>query len=173
MLSFCVQSLMYQYRNVQDFTRGLKEGWIPKIPAKNVASTDLYGSCYDIIFRTSNDDSFVHEFPDPSSLKLDNWQGFEIDDDVVRSHGHSLVRNDKDQWFDPNSVVSTDADPAATTAPTGSPESEKVPFVDTFLFKELIMLAFVSVLFICFKGKPQAGYTALDSSDTKNVELSV
>ena len=161
---------MYQYRNVQDFTRGLKEGWIPKIPEKNVASTDLYGSCYDIIFRTSNDDSFVHEFPDPSSLNLDNWQGYEIDDDVVRSHGHSLEWSDKDQWFDPNSVVSTDAD---STATTGSPESEKVPFVDTFLFKELIMLAFVSVLFICFKGKPQAGYTALDSSDPKNVELSV
>ena len=73
-----------------DFLRGIKEGWIPRIPSKEVSSTDLYGTCYDIIFKTNDDMSIIHEFPDPNSIDLSNWQGFDTDDDVVLSHGDSL-----------------------------------------------------------------------------------
>ena len=76
-----------------DFLRGLQEGWIPSIPPTNVNSKDLYGTCEDIIFQTKDDMSIVHEFPDKSSLDLSNWQGFPIDDDVVVSHGASLLDN--------------------------------------------------------------------------------
>jgi len=83
-----------------NFLRGLEEGWIPKIPLPQTASTELYGSCYDIIFRTDDDYSIVHEFPDPKSLNPNNWQGFDIDDDVVVSHGESLTMGVNGQWYD-------------------------------------------------------------------------
>lgn len=77
-----------------DFLRGIEEGWMPPIPPPNVNSMDLYGTCEDIIFKTKDDMSIVHEFPDKSSLDLSNWQGFPIDDDVVVSHGASLLSSD-------------------------------------------------------------------------------
>eukprot|EP00560_Eucampia_antarctica_P002700 CAMPEP_0197834178 /NCGR_PEP_ID=MMETSP1437-20131217/21427_1 /TAXON_ID=49252 ORGANISM="Eucampia antarctica, Strain CCMP1452" /NCGR_SAMPLE_ID=MMETSP1437 /ASSEMBLY_ACC=CAM_ASM_001096 /LENGTH=524 /DNA_ID=CAMNT_0043438673 /DNA_START=74 /DNA_END=1646 /DNA_ORIENTATION=- len=83
-----------------DFLRGIREGWIPKIPAPNVASTDLYGSCYDILSQTEDDMDIVHEFPAPTADN-NNWQGIEITDDVVVSHGSSLMQNDKGYWVDP------------------------------------------------------------------------
>jgi len=73
----------------------LKEGWIPAIPAPDIPSIDLYGTCDDIIFKTDDDESIVHEFPDPSTLDPNNWQGVAIDDDVVVSHGQSLVKDGK------------------------------------------------------------------------------
>jgi glucan 1,3-beta-glucosidase len=84
-----------------DFMRGVKEGWIPKIPANHVASSDLYGSCYDIMFRTADDESIIHEFPDPTSLDPGNWQGYPIDDDVVVSHGQSLKKDNHGEWYNP------------------------------------------------------------------------
>lgn len=86
-----------------DFLRGIKEGWIPKIPAPDVASTDLYGSCYDILFQTNDDMDIVHEFPDASSLDPNNWQGVPITDDVVISHGKTLIQDGEGYWRDPNS----------------------------------------------------------------------
>ncbi len=68
------------FQTLQDFSRGLKEGWIPTIPDKHVASSDIYGSCYDIIFKTTDDNSFVHEFPSQKSLDTKNWQGFNVDE---------------------------------------------------------------------------------------------
>jgi len=76
-----------------DFLRGLKESWIPAIPDPDTSSVDLYGTCENIIFKTSDDESIVHEFPDPSSLDVNNWQGGAIDDDIVVSHGQSLVES--------------------------------------------------------------------------------
>jgi len=84
-----------------NFMRGLKEGWMPQIPARNIASTDLYGSCYDILFKTTDDESIIHEFPDPNSLDANNWQGFPIDDDVVVSHGKSLKKDNHGEWYNP------------------------------------------------------------------------
>ena len=75
-----------------NFMRGIEEGWIPKIPNPNVSSVDLFGTCENIIFRTSDDMGIVHEFPDPKSLDPNNWQGVTIDDDVVVSHGNSLLK---------------------------------------------------------------------------------
>merc|ERR1712043_132301 len=86
-----------------NFLRGQDEGWIPKIPSPSVPSVDLYGSCLDIIFKTDDDESIIHEFPDPKSLDPTNWQGFSIDDDVVVSHGQSLKMDTAGEWYSPDS----------------------------------------------------------------------
>jgi hypothetical protein len=74
-----------------DFLRGLEEGWIPSIPPPHVSSKDLYGTCEDIIFKVKDDTmTIVDEFPDPTTLDPNNWQGVAIDDDLVVSHGQSI-----------------------------------------------------------------------------------
>ena len=158
----------------------MREGWIPSIPDKNIASTDLYGSCYDIIFRTSNDDSFVHEFPDPESLDTKNWQGYEIDDDVVRSHGQSLEKDAQGKWYDPNTItIAPDHVDSVPTTPdhvdSVPTTPDHVPFVKSLSFTGgLTIMAIVSVLLcICFKRKSRRGYTELDSSDSLKVEMAI
>jgi len=42
--------------------------------------------------------SIVNEFPDPSSLDLNNWQSVPISDDVVVTHGQSVIKDEKGQW---------------------------------------------------------------------------
>lgn len=74
-----------------DFLRGLKEGWIPKLAPPHTPSEHSYGSCYDIIFQTRDDDTIIHQFPPPVD-DSNNWQGVVLDDDVVVSHGDSLLR---------------------------------------------------------------------------------
>jgi len=74
-----------------DFLRGVREKWIPSpLPPPNVTSQSLYGTCYDIIFRTDDSMHVVHEFPDPRDASL-NLQHVSIDDDVVVTHGDSLL----------------------------------------------------------------------------------
>lgn len=88
-----------------DFMRGLKEGWIPSpLPGENTASVDVYGSCYDIIFRTNDSMAIIDIFPDPKDIDdANNWQGTAIDDDVVLTHGQSLIKqngnNDDDNQY--------------------------------------------------------------------------
>ena len=87
-----------------DYLRGIREGWIPTLPASpTISSESLYGSCYDILARTVDNASLVHEYPPPKpktekpqttttpSEDDDNWQGMALDDDIVLSHGQSLV----------------------------------------------------------------------------------
>lgn len=74
-----------------DYLRGIHEGWMPKLLPPDVTSVVEYGTCYDIMFQTKDDMSIVHEFPGPESLDTSNWQGRPIDDDVVVSHGKSLL----------------------------------------------------------------------------------
>jgi glucan 1,3-beta-glucosidase len=74
-----------------DFLRGVSEGWIPQIPALEVSSQSIHGTCYDILLDTDDSMSIVDEFPDPTTLDPNNWQGVAIDDDVVVSHGDSLL----------------------------------------------------------------------------------
>lgn len=78
-----------------DFMRGVKKGWIPALANTNQASEEVYGTCYDILFKTPDDTKdVIHTFPDPSTLPANNWQGVVIDDDVVVSHGQSLMQPD-------------------------------------------------------------------------------
>jgi glucan 1,3-beta-glucosidase len=78
-----------------DFIRGVQEGWIPSIATSNVSSEAIYGTCYDILFDTPDDTvDVIHTFPDPATLPANNWQGVLIDDDVVVSHGESLMKAD-------------------------------------------------------------------------------
>lgn len=126
---------------------------MPKIPPKNTASESIFGSCYDIIFKTFDDESIIHEYPDPNSLDPNNWQGFAIDDDVVVSHGNSLKKDDAGNWYD-----------------AGPP----VPFTKTFPGKETVMIAILCVIYIVIRKKPRRGYTAVNDSDrNKTIELSI
>lgn len=81
--------------------RGIREGWIPKLPNRTVASQDLYGSCLDIYNRTTSGDSdsdgdgdgdggdyysaIVQEYPDPRTLDWRKYQGWDATDDFVLS----------------------------------------------------------------------------------------
>ena len=69
-----------------DFSRGLREGWIPPIAPPNVATQDFYGTtCTMILDETSNSTKVVHPFPwgDP-----DYWEHDDVftDDDVLTPH---------------------------------------------------------------------------------------
>jgi len=77
-----------------DFLRGVEEGWIPPFPSPSESSYDRFGSCESIIFRTVDDMTIVNEFPDPTTIKKD-WQSVDPNDDVVLSHGQSLLN---DHW---------------------------------------------------------------------------
>ena len=81
-----------------DFLRGVREGWIPKLPEKTVPSQQIFGSCYDILNKTKDDWNVVHEIPSPSNETLSNEEGNPIDDDVVLSHGSNLRKNGNGQW---------------------------------------------------------------------------
>jgi hypothetical protein len=66
--------------------------------APNVSSVDLYGRCEDIIFRTDDDESIVDEYPDSQTTDSHkNWHDgeFNIDDDLVSSHGDSLLKQNE------------------------------------------------------------------------------
>lgn len=59
---------------------------MPHIQKPNVASEDLYGSCYEIYNRTNDDYTLVvNEFPDPRTLDWSQWQGWDANDDFVMS----------------------------------------------------------------------------------------
>lgn len=76
-----------------DYLRGIREGWIPKTE-RGVASVDRFGTCEDILMETDDNESIIHEFPDPKSLPDGvNWQGVAIDDDLVLSRGQTLSKN--------------------------------------------------------------------------------
>lgn len=72
-----------------DFLRGIREGWIPKLPSKQNSSQAVFGTCQEIIFRTDDDMDIIHEYP-PREEDPPAWQ---LDDDVVISHGESLLEN--------------------------------------------------------------------------------
>lgn len=74
-----------------DYLRGVREGWIQRTE-RGVASVDRFGTCEDILMRTDDNIAIVHEFPDPKSFPEGaNWQGVAINDDLVVSHGQSLM----------------------------------------------------------------------------------
>jgi glucan 1,3-beta-glucosidase len=80
----------------RSFLRGIDEGWIPPIPASNTSSESLFGSCEDILFRSSdNRIAIVEEFPDPMYLPPVTDPLKIIDDNVVISHGESLLHPDR------------------------------------------------------------------------------
>lgn len=69
-----------------DFLRGIREGWMPKLPDPTIASEDLYGTCLDIYNQTDNDWALaVEEYPDPGDLDWTKSQGWEATDDLVLS----------------------------------------------------------------------------------------
>lgn len=79
-----------------DFLRGIREGWLPKFPPTNVTSEEAFNTtCHNLIFQTNDNMNIVKEFPDPDNLPPNTWMGEEIDDDVVLSHGESLLKGKK------------------------------------------------------------------------------
>lgn len=74
-----------------NFLLGIEQGWIPIIPPPDISSESLYGSCYDILLRIPRNDTvgLRDNYPDPKKVKT--WSGVIIDDDVVVTHGESLI----------------------------------------------------------------------------------
>lgn len=72
-----------------DYLRGVREGWMPRIPDPTNSSQAVYGTCQEIIFRTADNMSIIEEFPDPAE-DPPYWQ---LTDDVVVSHGQSLLED--------------------------------------------------------------------------------
>ena len=72
-----------------DYLRGVEEGWMPTLKAEEKAE-HVFGRCEEIIFRTDDEMDIVHECP-PSDSVAPDWQAVEADDDVVVSHGESLL----------------------------------------------------------------------------------
>lgn len=70
-----------------DFLRGIEEGWIPALPSPQVSSVDIFGSCYDIAYRTNDSYALIDEYPKPQDIDWSKWQGWDIDDDFVLSDG--------------------------------------------------------------------------------------
>lgn len=137
-----------------DFSRGLNEGWLPSIPSTDTPSSSLYGSCYDIIVRTEDNLSIIHEFPDPTSIDLTNWQGFNTDDDVVVSHGESLEKSSNGEWIEP-----------------GAPLRYKynVPFY----FAPCILLLYILACRMNWFKSSRSGYDPIDESTGRAFEMSI
>ena len=74
-----------------DFLRGQKEGWFPKLLEPDVTAEDVYGSCYEIMFRTDDDRSILEEYP-PTPWDLDTIPN-PMSDDVVLSTGENIQKN--------------------------------------------------------------------------------
>ena len=76
-----------------DMLRGLQDGWFPNIVADaDTSSESVYGSCYDIMWRTNdNRTNVLEEYPDPQYVPIETDPKKIIDDDVVLSHGESLL----------------------------------------------------------------------------------
>ena len=85
------------------YLRGVAEGWIPVVD-KNKRAIDQFGSCYDILRRTDDGTSVIHEFPEPGTMPQD-WQDVAPDDDVVMSHGASLLNGGGAEQDDVGSTV--------------------------------------------------------------------
>lgn len=142
-----------------DFLRGIKDGWMPPIPAPDVSSVDLYGSCYDILLKTNDDDSIIHEFPDPSSLDPNNWQGVLINDDVVVSHGQSL-------WNDANEESIT---PLLSMARNDGSTSLGLKKGNTFTV--ITMILFGAYFAFLLKRTRKKGYVEVSDSYKENGKI--
>lgn len=81
-----------------DFLSGVEEGWIPHYPQPNVSSVDLFGSCYDIIYRTNDSYALVDEYPNPKDLDWTAWQGWSVDDDFVVNDGKIVIQHRMDTF---------------------------------------------------------------------------
>lgn len=139
-----------------DFSRGLNEGWLPSIPSTDTPSSSLYGSCYDIIVRTEDNLSIIHEFPDPTSIDLTNWQGFKIDDDVVVSHGESLEKSSNGEWIEPS-----------------APPRYKYTYSVPFYFAPCILLLYILTCRMNWFESSRSGYDPIDESTGRAFEMSI
>jgi glucan 1,3-beta-glucosidase len=76
-----------------DMLRGIQDGWFPNIvDDSSISSESMYGTCYDIMWRTDDNRSVIlEEYPDPMYLPPETDPMKIIDDDIVLSHGESLM----------------------------------------------------------------------------------
>ena len=72
-----------------DYTRGITEGWIPKMPSNDTASDSLFGSCDSIVAKTKDSMNIVKPFPDTTKQS----SGTAIDDDYVTSRGKNKLKS--------------------------------------------------------------------------------
>mmetsp|Transcript_24181 Transcript_24181/g.48062 ORF Transcript_24181/g.48062 Transcript_24181/m.48062 type:complete len:568 (-) Transcript_24181:269-1972(-) len=73
-----------------NFLRGIDEEWIPK-PDPQRSAASRFGTCLNILAKTRDNMSIVHEFPPPVAGKEGaNWQAVIADDDLVLDHGANV-----------------------------------------------------------------------------------
>ncbi len=91
--------------------------------------------------------------------------------DVVVSHGQSLKKDDQGHWYDPNTARRGGLDSDTSGTVNFRPE-DHVPYFPLLEF--IAVLAFFSIFYkCCSKRSARKGYTAVDSSDSLKVELTI
>ncbi|CAB9500876.1 Probable glucan 1,3-beta-glucosidase A [Seminavis robusta] len=135
-----------------DFLRGIREGWLPKVPPVNVSSEEFFDTtCHNLIFRTDDSMKIVKEYPDPDNLPENTWFGDEIDDDVVVSHGDSLLKGWKGSSSKNGAGLSFDSAHGIRN--------------NIFLCAAIMFFGY-AVWRVCFKGRRQRkGYTELEQTN--------
>lgn len=71
-----------------DFLRGVKEGWIPQLPEANVNAKEVFGQCWDIMFRTSDDFAATDPYPKERPKTVTGY----FDDDEVNHRAHDMYK---------------------------------------------------------------------------------
>lgn len=161
-----------------DFLRGVTEGWIPKLPAQNVDSESIFGTCHEIAEATTSDMSIVHEFPDP---KISNtWSGPPIDDDYVilppdAQSGDEIkpkTASQVDDSSNPKSAANESHDSnTATIVPPATPKSK--PSWRWFRLLSLFLICY-GIWNVFLKdeygfGRSRTQYTPLNAGTQLNV----
>jgi len=106
-----------------DFMRGIREEWIPMIPEPTVSSESQYGTCEEILSNTEDDISIVHPFP--AHDEPDNWQGVEINDDLVLSVGVSQDEKEKQKALEKPKKEDINKKVPASTSPNTNVDDKK------------------------------------------------
>ena len=79
-----------------DFLRGIRDGWVPELPAPTTPSQDVFGNCHDILAQTKDDMSVMEEYPYYDEA---NANGYPPNDDVILSHGSNMVKDHNGNWY--------------------------------------------------------------------------
>jgi hypothetical protein len=101
-----------------DFLRGVTEGWIPQLPAPDVDSESVFGTCHEIAMATAGDMTIVQEYPDPKTT--DTWLGPPIDDDYVISPPDAKSGNRVKPQTHAETKQSNTAESPSTSSPTST-----------------------------------------------------
>lgn len=121
------------------------------------------------MLETKDDESIVDEYPDPATLPKKNWQGVDIDDDVVVSHGDSVMKNKKQKTVAAPPVDHKGGTNGATTSTTSTPTTDETQGRRISFFALLAIgffaYAIKRVFFTDYNPLKRSQYSELGTSD--------